>query len=133
MVDISVGQKPRVLVVEDDPLLSSLLVQKLDRENFGVLYAPTGEAALDQVKSGRPDIIVLDILLPGKSGFDVLAEIKADPTYKTIPVIILSNLGLESDIQKGKDLGAVAFIVKVSLTLDEVIAKITAVWRAHQG
>lgn len=133
MYNHSMNENPRVLVVEDDPLLSSLLVQRLDTEKFRVMYAPTGEAALDQMKTDIPDLVLLDILLPGKNGFDVLKEIKANPSSKDIPVVVLSNLGQESDIQKAKELGAEKFIVKVTLTLDEVVAMIREVCQGKRG
>lgn len=133
MYNQPMNENPRVLVVEDDPLLSSLLVQRLDAEKFRVMYAPTGEAALDQMKTDIPDLVLLDILLPGKNGFDILKEIKANPATKDVPVVILSNLGQESDIQKAKELGAERFIVKVTLTLDEVVAMVREIWQGKSA
>jgi DNA-binding response OmpR family regulator len=126
------AEKPRVMVVEDDPLLADLLAQKFTSEQFDLRYAPTGEAALEMLKSETPDLILLDIMLPGIDGFEVLKQIKENPEKKAVPVIILSNLGQESDIEKGTQLGAEKFIVKVSLTLDEVISLARGVLSKHQ-
>ncbi len=121
------GKTYSVLVVEDDKLLSDLLARKFTAEKFKILYAPTGERALEILKEEKPDLILLDILLPGIDGFEVLRQAKASQMSADIPVIILSNLGQESDIEMGKKLGAVEFLVKVSLTLDEIVEKVRAV------
>lgn len=120
-------KKITVLVVEDDKLLSDLLARKFTAENFNLIHAPTGEMAIDQLKTAKPDLVLLDILLPGIDGFEVLRQIKSNPDTKNLPVIILSNLGQESDIKKGQELGAEKFIVKVTLTLDEVVAMVRGV------
>ncbi len=114
----------RVLVVEDDKLLSSLIVRKLKAENCNVLYAANGEDALKALEKETPDLILLDILLPGIDGFEVLKRVKENASLRDVPVIILSNLGQESDIEQGKKLGAVTFLVKASLTLDEITKEI---------
>ncbi len=129
----SAEAKPRILVVEDDPLLSDLLAQKFSSEEFAFLYAPTGEAALEMVKKDKPDLVLLDIMLPGIDGFEVLKQIKASPDTKDIPVVILSNLGQEADILKGTQLGAEKFIVKVTLTLDEVVSLVQGIWDKKRG
>lgn len=117
--------RKKVLVVEDDPLLTDLFAQKLTKD-FNFLHAPTGEVALDQIKNEAPDLVLLDILLPGIDGFEVLKRIKADPATASTRVIILSNLGSPEDMQKGTQLGAEKFIVKVSLSLSEVHALVKA-------
>lgn len=114
----------RILVVEDDKLLSSLIVRKLKAENCNVLYAANGEDALTVLEKEAPDLILLDILLPGIDGFEVLKRVKENPALRDVPVIILSNLGQESDIEQGKKLGAVTFLVKASLTLDEITKEV---------
>lgn len=124
------GKTYTVLVVEDDKLLSDLLARKFTAEKFKILYAPSGEKALEILKESKPDLILLDILLPGIDGFEVLRQVKANEASSMVPVIILSNLGQESDIEMGKKLGAVEFLVKVSLTLDEIVAKVRSVCAA---
>ena len=76
------------------------------------------------MKSANPDLILLDIILPGKSGFEILEEAKTDPQASRAPVIIISNLGQETDIERGKDLGVVDYIVKARTTIDDLVAKI---------
>ena len=119
-------QRKKVLVVEDDTLLSSLLSRKLS-ETYEILYAPTGEAALDILSKSAPDLILLDVVLPGMDGFEVLRRIKADPKTAGIHVVILSNLSQDEDIAKGKQLGADQYVVKVSLTLDEIVQMVGSV------
>lgn len=131
-----VAEVPRkkVLIVEDDTLLSSLLSRKLS-ETYEILYAPTGEAAFDILSKNTPDLILLDIVLPGINGFEVLQRIKADPKTSGIHVVILSNLSQEEDVARGKQLGADQFVVKVSLTLDEIVQMVGTVMQkaAAQG
>ncbi len=122
---------PRILIVEDDPLLSELLAEKLHGEKFDLRMARTGEEGLESVKREKPDLVLLDIMLPGIDGFEVLKRIKEDPETKHIVVIILSNLGQQSDIEKGTQLGAEKYIVKVSLTLSEVVQAVREVWQKH--
>ena len=93
--------------------------------------ARTGEEALESVKKDKPDLMLLDILLPGIDGFEVLKRVKEDPGTKHIVVIILSNLGQQRDIDKGTQLGAEKYIVKVSLTLSEVVQAVRDVWQKH--
>lgn len=113
---------PLILVVEDDPLLSDLVSRKFGAEKINMEYAPTGEIALEFVKKDpKPDLILLDIRLPGIDGFEVLRQVREDPSTKDIPVVIFSNFGEDADIARAKELGANKFIVKVSLSLDEVV------------
>lgn len=112
--------KKKVLMVEDDMLLSELLGGKLS-ERFDLLQAQSGEAALDILRTTIPDLILLDIRLPGIDGFEFLRRIKADPKTAGIHVVILSNFGEEDDIKKGKDLGAEQYVVKVSLLPNEIV------------
>src|SRR3989344_9510687 len=114
-----------VLVVEDDVFLSGLLVSRLEQAGLSVQKAMTGEEALKILRSGTiPSLILLDIILPEKSGFEVLEEIQADPNLQKAPVIITSNLGQESDIQKGKELGVVHYFVKDQTPIEELVAKV---------
>ncbi len=113
--------QPFVLFVEDDPLLADLVARKFGIEKIEMEYAPTGEEALAALaKDRKPDLILLDIRLPGIDGFEVLEKIKSDESTKHIPVVIFSNFGEASDIERAKKLGADKFIVKVSLTLEQV-------------
>ena len=122
MADTATGGK-KVLVVEDDSLLQDMLAQQLSKDNWGVSYAKDGEKAIELARSEKPDIILLDLMLPGVSGYDILAQLKKDPELMRIPVIILSNLGQQEDMDKGLQLGAADFMIKSNFTLDEVSAK----------
>ena len=117
----------KVLWVEDDTFLSDLVERKLQHEGCVALYAKDGEQALEILKSEVPDIILLDLVLPGMSGFDVLQEIKHVPALKNVPVVVLSNLGQEKDIEKAKQLGAVKFLIKAEHDLDDIIAEILVI------
>lgn len=119
-----------VLIVEDDQLLSGLLAVKMSKK-FNTLAASTGEAALETLKTATPDVILLDILLPGIDGFEVLRRMKADQRTAKIPVVILSNLGEDADKAKGKQLGAEEFVVKVTLLPDEVVTLVETVCARH--
>ncbi len=114
----------KVLIIEDDDFLRSLAVTKLEKDGFVVSMAGNGQEGLAQVASNIPDLIILDLMLPIMSGFDVLKTLKADDTTKHIKVIVFSNLGEESDIKTCLDLGANDYLVKANFTLDELVEKI---------
>ena len=120
------NNKPTILLVEDDPFLSSILQLKLDKENFKTIRAADGEEALNLLTEQgiRPDLILLDLILPKKNGFEVLETIRQDPTLEKLPVIIISNLGQPSDIDRGKALGVIDYFVKAKLSVDELVNKV---------
>jgi DNA-binding response OmpR family regulator len=117
----------KLLWVEDDSFLSEIMARKLSSEKCALMHTSNGEEALTLLTKELPDIILLDILLPGMNGFELLEKIKANPKTKDIPVVMLSNLSQQSDIDKSKKLGAVKFLVKASMKLDEIIAEIESV------
>jgi len=106
--------KPTILLVEDDPFLSSVLRLKLEKESFKVVRAADGE----------PDLILLDLILPKKNGFEVLETIRQDPLLEKLPVIIISNLGQPSDIERGKALGVIDYFIKARLSVEELVNKV---------
>ncbi|GIW66250.1 MAG: hypothetical protein KatS3mg095_0148 [Candidatus Parcubacteria bacterium] len=114
----------KILIVEDDKFLRTLLEKKIKNEGFEVLTANDGEEALNKIVTEKPDLILLDIILPKKSGFYILEEINKDINLKNIPVFIISNLGQPEDVQRGKKLGVKAYFIKAGLSLDELINKI---------
>lgn len=114
----------KILLVEDEPFLRSLMTTKLQKEGFDVAEAFDGEDALKKVKELKPAIVLLDLILPGIDGFDVLTQIKNDPAVAFIPVIILSNLGSRDDKEKGIKLGAYDFIIKAHFTPEEIVEKV---------
>ncbi|MCD5385019.1 MAG: response regulator [Candidatus Pacebacteria bacterium] len=114
----------KILVVEDDKFLRELITQKLIREGYDVKGAVDGEDGVIKIKEEKPDIILLDLILPGIDGFEVLTKVKDDPELKDIPVLILSNLGQRDDVERGLKLGAVDFLIKAHFTPGEIIEKI---------
>lgn len=117
----------RVLLVEDDQFLRDLLERKLKTEGFNVQTAIEGESALAKVKEFKPEIVLLDIILPGVDGFSILEQIKADPSVSNIPVVMLSNLGQKDDVDKGMKLGAVGYLVKAHFTPSDIVAKVNEI------
>ncbi|MBI4993467.1 response regulator [Candidatus Wolfebacteria bacterium] len=113
-----------VLIVEDEKFLVRALQDSLSVEGYKVDVAFDGEEAVGKIRSKNPDIILLDILMPKKDGFYVLEELKKNPEWKTIPVIVLSNLSGDVEIKKALAMGAVDYFVKSQHSLEEVIEKI---------
>lgn len=118
------SSKIKVLVIEDDQFLRDLLSTKLERENFDVATAMDGPEALEKIQEVKADIVLLDIILPGIDGFEILKRMKSSPSHKSIPVVLLSNLGQEADVERGKALGANDYLIKSNFTIDEIIEKI---------
>lgn len=116
--------KPTIVLVEDDSFLAGMYVAKLELEDYSVKLATDGESGLELIRKERPDIVLLDIVLPGMDGFDVLKAIKKDATTKDIPVLLLTNLGQRGDVQRGLSLGAVDYLIKAHFMPSEVIEKI---------
>jgi len=117
----------KVLVVEDDKFLRELFVKKLFNEGFDVKNSIDAQGAFQIITEGKPDIILLDLILPGVDGFEILAKIKADENIADIPVLILSNLGQQEDIDRAMSLGAHDFLVKANFTLDEIVTRVKKV------
>ncbi|MBI3120141.1 MAG: response regulator [Candidatus Kerfeldbacteria bacterium] len=128
-MDLSTSTKSSVLVVEDDQFLGELITTKLTKEGFNVHLATNGTEGLDQVQTVKPDIVLLDIIMPEMDGFEVLKNIRSlsDPKVSQTPVIVLSNLGQESNIERALALGANDFLVKSNFTTDEITQKVRGV------
>ena len=116
-----------ILFVEDDVFLCEILNGLLRKAGFNVTLASDGSQAIARLKEFVPDIVLLDLILPNIGGFAVLKQIKADERTASVPVIILSNLGSQDDIQRGFHLGASAYLIKSSSVPEEIIAKIKEV------
>lgn len=114
----------KILWVEDDIFLSGLIGQRLGELGATLFGANDGNKAIEIAKAEKPDIMLLDILLPGISGFDVLKTLKEDPATKNIKILIISNLSQQSDIEKSKELGANGYLVKATVSLDEIVEEI---------
>jgi len=115
---------PTILLVEDDTFLIGMYATKLQLEGYKAVLASDGEKALAQAKKSKPALILLDILLPKKNGFEVLEALKKDPATKAIPVILLTNLSQRDDVKKGLDLGAADYLIKAHFMPNEVVEKI---------
>ena len=113
------GQK-KILIVEDDKMISSMYETKLKQENFLVLTADNGQLGLEMAIKEKPDIILLDIILPQMDGFTILQELRYNKNMKTTPIIMLTNLGTDEDKKKGEKLGATDYLVKANLTPAQV-------------
>ena len=113
----------KILLVEDDRFLIKAVYTKLTQKGFEVVLANDGDEAISKAKTEKPELILLDMVLPKKSGFEVLRTLKGDPETASIPVFILSNLAQDQDIQEGKALGAEDYIVKSNTSLSEIVEK----------
>ncbi|MEK7090142.1 MAG: response regulator [Patescibacteria group bacterium] len=115
----------KVLIVEDDFLLLEILSKKFIKSGFDVNIAINGEECMKVLKSRKPDIIILDIVMPVMDGFEVLQQMRSLAELSSIPVIVLSNLGREEDVQKAKSMGAKDFLVKSNFTTQEIVDKVS--------
>lgn len=114
----------KILFIEDEAHLQKLVGQQLEQEGFQVLSALNGEIGLQKAKQELPDLILLDLILPKKDGFEVLQELKTQEKTKNIPVIILTNLETSADVRKALDLGATTYLVKANYKLEEITKRI---------
>ena len=113
-----------ILFIEDEPSLQKLVGRFLQNEGYKVISALDGEVGLELTKKMKPDLILLDIIMPNKNGFEVLQDLKKDEETKDIPIIILTNLEGSSDVEKAISLGATTYLVKANYELKEVVKKI---------
>lgn len=118
------NSKARILFIDDDNFLRKVYQAELSEQGYEVVLAADGQEGLEKAKISDPDLIILDMIMPKKSGFEVLTELQNDANIKNVPVIILSNLGQEDDVKKGLDLGAVDYLVKDNITLATIVEKI---------
>lgn len=109
-----------ILIVEDDRFLSSILKTRLEKEGFSVLQAFDGEEAVNVLKTQKPGLILLDLIMPKMSGFEFLETIQVDPELNRIPVMVASNLGQDSDIEKAKSFGVANYYVKAQTSIDDL-------------
>ncbi len=110
-----------VLLIEDEPLLGTLLKQRLEKEGFKVFLARDGDEGLQYLKNNTLDLVLLDIILPKISGFELLEKVQSDPQIQKVPIVIISNLGQETDLEKGQSLGAVGYFVKARISMEELV------------
>lgn len=112
---------PCILVGEDDAFLSKVYKTRLVKEGFEVMHAINGEELLKMARERKPDLILSDLIMPVKDGFETLKELKADPDLKDIKVIILSNLSQDEDKKRVLDMGALEYVVKANVSFAEVV------------
>lgn len=118
------SSKKTILVIEDDPVLAVMYKTKLEAEGYEIVSATNGVEGLSSAKQCKPDLILLDIILPQLDGFSVLEELKDDAKTKKIPVVLLTNLGTDEDREKGQKLGAVDYLVKANYTPEQISSEI---------
>ena len=114
----------RILLAEDDRFLRKAAESALARSGYTVVTAVDGDEALARARDSAPELILLDLIMPGRNGFDVLHALKSEAATKAIPVIVLSNLGQEGDVQRALALGAVAYCIKANLSLQGLVRQV---------
>lgn len=120
---MSEGTK-KIMIIEDDRFLSSLVKTRLEKDGFTIIQAFDGEEAIQLFKQQSPDLIILDLIMPRVTGFEVLQAISITPQLAKVPVVILSNLAQDSDIENARRLGAKEYFVKVKVSIDDLVGRI---------
>lgn len=114
----------KILIIEDEEIMYSLLERKLSQEGYAVEVAKDGEEGLEKIRKEKPDLVLLDIIMPKKGGFEVMEEIQKDENLKDVPVIVISNSGQPVELDKAKELGAKDWLIKTEFDPEEVIEKV---------
>lgn len=117
---------PKVLLVEDDEMLHGMYTQKFKNQGYEVVSAYNGADGIKLAETEHPDVILLDVIMPKMDGFVALKKIRKGDTTAKIPVILLTNLGQEEDVRKGRELGADDYFIKANHTPQEVVDKVKA-------
>ena len=121
------ANQKKILLVEDDVFMLQLLSDKLRKSGFDVSVAGDGEECLKTLQSIKPDLVLLDIVMPKLDGLDVLRRMKSSPDLSSIPVIVLSNLGQKEEVERARDLGAKDYIIKANFTTREIVEKLDSI------
>ena len=114
----------KILIIEDEELLYNLLQKKLEAEGYEVSIAKDGVEGLGMMKEIKPDLILLDIVMPNKNGFEVMEEMQKEKELRGIPIIVISNSGQPVEIDKARELGAKDWLIKTEFDPQEVIEKV---------
>jgi len=114
----------KILIIEDDPFLNEMYATKFSQSGFQVELAVDGQEGLKKIRTIKPNLILLDIVLPKMDGFEVLKEVKKDAQLNKIPIVLLTNLGQKKEVEKGLSLGADEYIIKAHFTPTAVVAKV---------
>lgn len=123
--------KGNILLVEDDAFIAGMYQTKLSTLGYTVRVANDGDEGWRMLTAERPDLLLLDIVLPKRDGFEILAAARKDPKLKDLPILLLTNLGQKPDVQRGLELGANDYIIKAHFTPSEVVEKIEKVLRGR--
>jgi len=118
------NNKVKALIIEDDSYISDMYKIKMESENFEVVIAEDGAKGLKEIEKSRPDVVLLDVVMPKVDGFSVLKTIKSNDNIKDIPVVMLTNLGQKDNVERGFQLGASGYIIKAHFTPSEVVKKV---------
>jgi two-component system alkaline phosphatase synthesis response regulator PhoP len=113
-----------IFLVEDDHDLRDIYRIKFEKSGYRIIEIDNGDGVFDVLKKNIPDLILLDLVMPGKSGYEVLSLLKSDKTFKNIPVFILSNLGQEVEVKEGLRLKAEKYFIKANYTPAEIVSKV---------
>ncbi len=114
----------KILLIEDDKMLADMYITKFSKEGMEVIRAEDGAKGLELAKKEKPDMILLDIIMPKLDGFAVLRELKKDPQAGSTHILLLTNLGQSEDVEKGKELGADDYFIKANHTPAEIVEKV---------
>lgn len=125
--------KGNILLIEDDAFISGMYQTKLSMLGYTIRVAADGEQGWQELERQLPDLLLLDIVLPKKDGFEILSDIRAHEQMKDLPVVLLTNLGQKPDVQKGLELGADDYIIKAHFTPSEVVEKIEKILKRRRG
>lgn len=117
-------EKKKILLIEDDEFICQMYRVKFEQTAYQLIVAKDGQEGLDIMKKEKPDLVLLDIILPGLDGFELLTKAKNDPDIRAIPIVLLTNLGQEENVKKGMALGARDYIIKAHFTPQEVVEKV---------
>ena len=113
----------KILIAEDEDILLNVLKDRFEAEGWKVSVATDGEGAVKAIDKTKFDMVLLDLLMPKKDGFEVIKEVRSNPEHKTLPIIVLSNLGGDEDIKKALELGANDYFVKTQHPMSEIVEK----------
>ena len=117
----------KILIIEDDPFLSEMYAAKFIENGFEVEVSSDGKSGLAKIEDFRPDLVLLDIVLPKMDGFEMLKKVKEKEELKEIPIVLLTNLGQKNEVEKGIALGAKEYIIKAHFTPTAVVAKVNEI------
>jgi len=125
--------KKKILIVEDDNFVAEVYLAKLSEMGYETALAQNGEEGLAELKKGKVDLILLDILMPIMNGIEMLEEVKKNEEWKNIPVILLTNIGEKESIQKVREMGVKNYLIKSHFTPAEVIEKVESVFKENNN